>query len=108
LAVSPRNEEVEISLFGPGFGECVVAHLGESQWIVVDSCINSDTRSPVASDYFGKLGVIPATDVQAVIATHWHDDHMGGLAELFAACHRGKNICARFRDCETGATGTQV
>lgn len=104
LAIPPQSEEVEISIFGPGFGECVVAHLAERKWIVVDSCINSDSRSPAALEYFRNLGVDPARDVQAVIATHWHDDHMGGLAEVFAACLEAKFSCSVALNCSEWAT----
>src|SRR6516164_161156 len=32
----PRPDQVEISVFGPSYGECIVAHLGHGNWIVVD------------------------------------------------------------------------
>jgi beta-lactamase superfamily II metal-dependent hydrolase len=108
LAVPPLAEEVEISLFGPGFGECVVAHIGESQWIVVDSCIHSASRSPVALEYFRELGVNPRTDVKAIIATHWHDDHMAGLAELFATCPEARFVCSVALNCSEWATLVEI
>src|SRR5262245_58961005 len=53
----PASDEVEISLFGPGIGECSVVHLGGGQWMVVDSCIDRSTRRPVALEYLAEIGV---------------------------------------------------
>ena len=44
----PATNEVEISLFGPGYGECIVIHVGENEWVIVDSCIDAETRSSCA------------------------------------------------------------
>ena len=107
-AIPPRTEEIEISLFGPGFGECVVAHLGESEWVVVDSCFDGDSHVPAALDYFRKLGVNPAQDVRLVVATHWHDDHTGGLAEVFAACLDAKFACSMALNCTEWATLVEI
>ena len=69
-------------MFGPGIGECVVAHIGDGDWLVVDSCIDSQSGQPVALDYLKSLGVDVASKVRLVVATHWHDDHIRGLAEI--------------------------
>lgn len=34
----PDAQEMEITLFGPGYGESVVVHLGDQHWFIVDSC----------------------------------------------------------------------
>jgi hypothetical protein len=81
----PASHELEISVFGPGVGECVVVHIGDGDWIVVDSCIDRQSRGPVALDYLRSLGVDVASHVRLVVATHWHDDHIRGLAETFRA-----------------------
>ena len=44
LAAPPRTDELEVSLFGPGVGECVIVHLGAGEWMVVDSCLDPATR----------------------------------------------------------------
>src|SRR5438067_455186 len=36
----PDSSELELSVFGPGRGECLVVHLGAGEWMVVDSCLN--------------------------------------------------------------------
>jgi len=79
--IPPKDNEIEVSLFGPGFGESIVAHLGGGDWLVVDSC-SDENREPVALDYLKKIGV-PAANVRLLVATHWHDDHIGGLSRLF-------------------------
>jgi hypothetical protein len=81
----PAPNQLEISVFGPGIGESIVVHLGDGDWIVIDSCI--DRRSgggPVALQYLRSLGVDVGTQVRLVVATHWHDDHIQGLAEILA------------------------
>lgn len=81
----PRPEVVELSVFGPGKGEGLVCHLGNNRWMVLDSCIDSDSSQPVSLDYLDALGVEPSGHVDLVAATHWHDDHIGGLAAVVEA-----------------------
>ncbi|MFD8424278.1 MBL fold metallo-hydrolase [Streptomyces sp. NPDC059466] len=76
----------EVSLFGPGKGESVVVHLGGRRWMVVDSCRDQRTRGVAALDYLRGMGVDLATEVLAVVATHAHDDHFDGIAEVVEAC----------------------
>ena len=84
---------MEVSLFGPGYGECAVAHVGWGEWIVLDSFLTS-RREPVALQYFDELGVDPARDVRLIVATHWHDDHMKGLGNLVSRCPEADFCCA--------------
>lgn len=83
----PEPYELEVSVFGPGMGECVVVHLGEGEWIVVDSCKDRATGQPVALDYLRSMNVDIESKVRLVVATHWHDDHIDGLAEVLDAAH---------------------
>jgi hypothetical protein len=53
--------------------------------MVIDSCIDRDTSQPIALDYLEALRVDPGTQIEIVAATHWHDDHIGGLANVVAA-----------------------
>jgi beta-lactamase superfamily II metal-dependent hydrolase len=89
---SPAPDEVEVSLFGPGIGESVVLHIGDGQWIVVDSCIDRTTKRPVALDYLASLGVDVATAVKLVVITHWHDDHMRGVGDIVRAAENA-HVC---------------
>jgi metallo-beta-lactamase superfamily protein len=79
----PAPGQIEVSVFGPNYGECIVVHLGNGNWIVVDSCIHE--QIPVALGYFRALGIEPTNSIKAVIATHWHDDHYKGLSQILAA-----------------------
>jgi beta-lactamase superfamily II metal-dependent hydrolase len=89
----PDADQLEITLIGPGQGECCVAHLGSGQWIIVDSCRNSQTRHPVALEYFAHIGT-QADLVILIVATHWHDDHISGLAATLQACGKAKLCCS--------------
>ena len=89
--MAPAFDEIEISLFGggAGIGECIVAHVGAGQWVVVDSFI-SKTKQPVALDYLQSIGVNIAEDVKLILASHWHDDHIQGISKLFAQAASSK------------------
>ena len=88
----PASHQLEISVFGPGIGECVVAHIGDGDWIVVDSCIDRRSGQPIALDYLRSLGVDLASRVRLVVATHWHDDHIRGLAEILRTAEGAKFV----------------
>lgn len=90
---APAPDEVEVSIFGPGFGECVVLHFGNGDWGVVDSCLNPGSKRPVALDYFESLDVNVGQSVQLVVATHWHDDHMQGISSVFQAAESAVFAC---------------
>ena len=79
----PAADQVEVSVFGPGVGECIVIHLGNSEWMVVDSCVRTGSKVPIAIEYLEQLGVNVADSVSTVVATHWHDDHVKGISTLF-------------------------
>lgn len=89
---APAPESIEVSIFGPGVGECCVLHLGDGKWFVVDSC--TDKRgNPIALTYLRKLGVNISDDVTDILVTHWHDDHIAGVAELFEAAESATFHC---------------
>jgi len=87
----PGQDEFELTLFGPGYGESVVLHVGNGAWVVVDSCVDAD-GAPRALRYLEDLGLDPARSVALVVATHWHDDHIRGMARLVEAC-AGAGFC---------------
>ena len=89
----PGRDEIEVSLVGPGYGESVLIHIGAGDWLVVDSCVGADGR-PVALQYLHQLGVNPASAVKMIVATHWHDDHIRGMAQLVKACSSARFCCA--------------
>jgi hypothetical protein len=75
---------MEISIFGPGKGEAIAVHLGDGDWITVDSCRNQATGEHALLDYFDAMGVDISEKLRLVIGTHAHDDHIAGLADLFS------------------------
>ena len=38
----PRDDEFELTLLGPGYGESIVMHVGDGAWVLVDSCGRTD------------------------------------------------------------------
>ena len=89
----PREDEIEVVLLGPGYGESIVLHLGYGSWVIVDSCINTEGR-PRALEYLDSIGVNAGQQVDLVVATHWHDDHIRGMETLVEVCNRADFCCA--------------
>lgn len=89
----PQQDELEISVFGPGFGECIVAHLGNDHWIIVDSCVDTKGSTPKPIEYLHQIGKNPADCVKAVVATHWHDDHVAGMSDTLSSCENAIFCC---------------
>lgn len=82
---------------GPGYGECSVIHLGNGEWIIVDSCVD-DAGNPAALGYLNQIGVDAEAAVRMIIVTHWHDDHVRGVAQVVRGCPRAEFACpAAFR-----------
>lgn len=57
--------------------------------MIIDSCVDEQGR-PAALTYLESLGVNCATEVGTVLATHWHDDHVRGLAAVLEACETAR------------------
>jgi len=91
---APASDELEVSVFGPGFGECVVVHLGDGKWMVVDSCLNDSRTEPIALEYLKSLNVDVASQIKLIVVTHWHDDHIRGSGELFCAADSARFVCS--------------
>lgn len=89
----PKSKEIEVSIFGPGIGESCLLHLGDGRWLVVDSCTGPNDR-PVALSYLEDLGLDPTDAITDVVATHWHDDHIDGIAELYRVANSARFHCS--------------
>lgn len=92
--LSPAPDQIEVRLFGPGYGECAAVHLGENQWIIIDSCIDIKTWNPPVLDYFKAIDVTPNDAVNLIIISHWHDDHIRGLNKIVSACPKASICCS--------------
>ncbi|WP_270889980.1 MBL fold metallo-hydrolase [Pedococcus sp. 5OH_020] len=90
---APDADEFEVSVFGPGKGESSALHLGDGRWIVVDSCRDQRSGQNAVLRYFESIGVDPASQVEMVVATHAHDDHIAGISEIFDACTDADFVC---------------
>jgi hypothetical protein len=96
----PQTGELELSLFGPGIGECIVVHLGAGNWMVVDSCLGPEGNGPIAIEYLRHLGVNISQDVKLVVASHWHDDHIRGIAQVVRYASSARFACSAALRCE--------
>lgn len=96
LGSAPADDEFEVSFIGPGFGECLVIHVGNQRWVVVDSCVDTtdSDRRPVAERYLRALGVHLESNVDLIVASHWHADHVRGIGRLVAQCRAARFSCA--------------
>ena len=90
--LAPLIDEIEVSLFGPGKGECVLVHLGGGKWMVVDSCLD-DRKVAAPLAYLESIGVAPDA-IELVVASHWHDDHIGGLGQVVKAATHARFFCS--------------
>jgi len=89
----PGREEFELTLLGPGYGESIVLHVGDGVWVIVDSCVDPN-RVPKALQYLESIGIDPGHSVALIVATHWHDDHIRGIAQLVEVCDTATFCCA--------------
>lgn len=89
----PDEDEFEVVLLGPSYGESIVLHIGYGGWVIVDSCINGEGK-PRALEYLESIGVNPVQAVDLVVATHWHDDHIRGMTRLVEVCSKANFCCA--------------
>ena len=87
----PPENQIQIVVFGPGFGESILMHLGNRNWIIIDSCLNEE-ESPVALSFLKNLGVNVACEVKLVVATHWHTDHTMGLFQTLSECKKAEFV----------------
>jgi hypothetical protein len=89
----PSTDQLEVILFGPGYGECLLVGLGAGAWMIVDSCLDEHGEQPALA-WLRAHGHDPAIDVRLVVATHWHDDHVRGISRVVAECATAKFVCS--------------
>ncbi len=79
---APLPHEFEISIFGRGYGESILIHYGDGQWVLIDSLQEEDKQvSPL--NYLCEIGVNVKTDIRLIVVTHWHDDHIVGISTVY-------------------------
>jgi hypothetical protein len=80
----PRENELEVTVFGPGYGESIVLHVPAVGWGVVDCCrvrIGSEIVVPPLA-YLLELLSPPYPELAFIALTHPHEDHYRGFDEL--------------------------
>lgn len=98
MTAAPADDQLEVTLLGPGRGESVVVQHGDGSWIVVDSCVRRDGR-PAALAYLESIGV-SLSAVTHLVASHWHDDHIRGFGDLVAACPLATVVFSSALECD--------
>ncbi len=88
---APRADEIEVSLCGRGQGEAVLIHYGDGQWVLID-CLRNGDGSVAPLHYLREIGHAPRDALRAIVATHWHDDHIQGLAEVYKEASNARLI----------------
>ena len=56
--------------------------------------LTSRRRVQPALEYLQRIGHNPASSVRLIVATHWHDDHIRGLAEVVRTCAAADFYCS--------------
>lgn len=92
--IPPERDEFEVSVFGRGYGEAICIHLGNEEWILIDSCIDPTSQRPAALSHLERLNLPPSDVVRLVIATHWDDDHIRGIGDIVDACDAARFACS--------------
>ena len=84
VSKAPKDDEIEVSLFGTGYGESVLVHLGDKKWLLVDSCAQPKNSKPLPLEYLQSLTKKSGQthSIVLIVASHWHDDHIRGLSEI--------------------------
>lgn len=98
----PQSNIAEITLIGTGggYGESIVIHIGDDNWIIVDSCIDPYDKYPLPLTYLHALGVNVREKVKLVVCTHWHDDHIQGMSQVLSECESADFCMSRANDLE--------
>lgn len=77
----PNNDVVEFNLFGRGMGECAAIHVGNGEWVVIDSCLGHDGKRSAILDYFSDIDIQPKS-VTHIFCSHFDRDHIMGMPSI--------------------------
>lgn len=84
LLKPPNENELEISIFGPGYGESIVLYIPQIGWGIIDSCVLQDKKRTVVLplEYLLSLLKPQFPKLAFVILTHPHEDHYKGIDQV--------------------------
>ncbi|WP_340105396.1 MBL fold metallo-hydrolase [Rhodohalobacter sp. 8-1] len=85
---------VNIISQGGGYGESIVIHLGNRDFIVIDSCVDKKTGKALPL-LFLEENNIDFSRVKRIICTHWHKDHINGMPQIVEKCQDADFVFAR-------------
>jgi beta-lactamase superfamily II metal-dependent hydrolase len=94
LGIAPKSDQIEVSIIGTGYGESVLVHVGNDNWIIIDSCQDPTSRQTLPFLYLSQIGVKPENAIKQIVASHWHDDHIRGLSEIVSQCASAEFVCS--------------
>lgn len=78
---APPADWIEVSLLGPGYGECAIIHIGDGKWIIVDSYVDRESTIAAPLRYLQDISAAP-DGLYCAVASHWDDDHVRGMAQI--------------------------
>lgn len=93
---APDDDHLEITVFGPGYGESIVLHIPTIGWGIIDSCeFKSGTKSVnLPLEYLNGILSPDFPELAFVILTHPHEDHYKGLDTIIKSYPgKIKRIC---------------
>jgi glyoxylase-like metal-dependent hydrolase (beta-lactamase superfamily II) len=88
----PANQ-LHVVVFGPGYGESIAVHLPEGGWLITDSLAGRGEWV----NFVPAIELLQAREeyAAAVLLTHPHDDHAGGLDRIVTRYARGPGWSGR-------------
>lgn len=92
----PENDQLEITVFGPSYGESIVLYIPTIGWGVIDSCEFKVGMKSVNLPLEYLNGILPpdSPELAFVILTHPHEDHYKGLDTILKSYSgKIKRVC---------------
>ena len=84
----PEDNELEVHVYGQGYGEAALIHYGGGRWIAIDSAVTKKNE-PWAIEYLQQIGH-SAAQIDYALLTHWHTDHIKGFSKLISQSPNAK------------------
>ena len=86
-----ENEEIELLVFGRGYGECILIKYSKDEYALVDCFKNPVTNNPIVIDYFNAINELPEK-INIIVVTHWHKDHISGISDVIPLANSNVKI----------------
>lgn len=94
-----QKNETQVYFLDVGQGDCELIRLKSGQTVLIDA--GTGETSARLTDYIKNLGV---TRVDLLIATHPHEDHIGGMAQVVRSFPVGKVYMPKIADSQVPTT----